>query len=324
MKQKSKTQWHRLLAKLLEELLTPVGISVFTEFPVMSSPPKTDILILGKQKSGWTSEQKARLPDGIRESRAKHILLEFKYTESVNENAVRQTLCYDNFYKRSQKMKDHEVQTFLVSSKTPGKATLEQIEYFPTDQKGICRSNNYLITSIPLLCLNDLPNHTHNAFIKLFASRRKVKLSAFDTLKQQGLYSFGSQLKWVVEGLMNFWFVIKGDDMKAELTSEKVVEFGKMFEDAVISGMSPKEILSKCDKEKFEDAVISGMSPKEILSKCDKKKLLNELATELSAKEILSGYDKKKLLEELTTEERLAGLSEKEVEAYLKKLKKKR
>ncbi len=209
---------------------------------------------------------------------------------------------YDNFYKRSQKMKDHEVQTFLVSSKTPIKATLGQIEYFPTDQKGICRSNNYLITSIPLLCLNDLPNHTHNAFIKLFASRRKVKLSAFDTLKQQGLYSFGIQLKWVVEGLMNFWFVIKGDDMKAELTSEKVVEFGKMFEDAVISGMSPKEILSKCDK----------------------KELLNELATELSAKEILSGYDKEKLIEELTIEERLAGLSEKEVEAYLKKLKKKR
>ncbi len=75
-----KIKWHRLLAQLLEELLTPVGISVHPEVPVMSEPPKTDILLLTKENKGkWTPEQMARLPDGIREKKADHILLEFKY-----------------------------------------------------------------------------------------------------------------------------------------------------------------------------------------------------------------------------------------------------
>jgi hypothetical protein len=51
-KPKSKTRWHRLLGRLLEELLAPLGISVFTEFPLMSEPPKTDILLLRKKKAG--------------------------------------------------------------------------------------------------------------------------------------------------------------------------------------------------------------------------------------------------------------------------------
>ncbi|MCP4109524.1 MAG: hypothetical protein GY749_29055 [Desulfobacteraceae bacterium] len=88
-KSKTKTRWHRLFAKVLEELLVPLGISVFTEFPVMSAPPKTDILLLRKEKSGWSSKQMAHLPGGVRDSKAKHIILEFKYTESVNRNAPR-------------------------------------------------------------------------------------------------------------------------------------------------------------------------------------------------------------------------------------------
>ncbi|QTA90974.1 hypothetical protein [Desulfonema magnum] len=97
MEKQPKTRWHCLLGKLLEELLVPVGISVYTEFSVMSEPPKTDILLLRRETSGWSPEQAERLPDGIRDSRAEHILLEFKYTESVNDNALRQTLCYDFF-----------------------------------------------------------------------------------------------------------------------------------------------------------------------------------------------------------------------------------
>ncbi len=47
-----KTDWHRLLARLLEELLTPVGITVNPEVPVMSEPPKVDILLLIKKNEG--------------------------------------------------------------------------------------------------------------------------------------------------------------------------------------------------------------------------------------------------------------------------------
>ncbi len=83
----SKTQWHALLGRLLETLLTPVGIDVSTNVAVMSSPPEADILLLRRHRAHWSAEQMARLPDGIRNSAASHVLIEFKYTESQNNPA---------------------------------------------------------------------------------------------------------------------------------------------------------------------------------------------------------------------------------------------
>lgn len=77
------TRWHQLLGKEFELLLTQVDIIVYTEIQVMSEPPKADILLLQRERKAWTVAQKALLPDGIRDSRARHILLEFKYTESL-------------------------------------------------------------------------------------------------------------------------------------------------------------------------------------------------------------------------------------------------
>ena len=50
-----KTRWHRLLGKLLEELLTPVGIDVSTELQVMTDPPETDILLLRRENAKWSA-----------------------------------------------------------------------------------------------------------------------------------------------------------------------------------------------------------------------------------------------------------------------------
>ena len=49
-KKKTRTRWHRLLGKLLEETLAPVGVTVQTEFPIMSNPPQADILLLRREK----------------------------------------------------------------------------------------------------------------------------------------------------------------------------------------------------------------------------------------------------------------------------------
>lgn len=117
--EQAKTRWHRLLGRLLKELLAPTGITVLTDIPVMSQPPEADVLLLRREHKRWTKEQKERLPDGIRDSLAKHVLLEFKYSESINKKVFRQTICYDYLYPSGQKMEDNEVQTFIISSKTP-------------------------------------------------------------------------------------------------------------------------------------------------------------------------------------------------------------
>ncbi|MCP4109525.1 MAG: hypothetical protein GY749_29060 [Desulfobacteraceae bacterium] len=114
--------------------------------------------------------------------------------------------------------------------------------------------------SIPLLSLNELSDEPHNAFFKFFAGRRKVKQSAFESVKQQGFSSFSRQFRWIVEALLHFWFGLKGDDMDIELTPEKLVELGKMLEGALIPSLSVEERLAGLETEE----ILSALSVKEI------------------------------------------------------------
>ena len=95
--QSPQTDWHLSFGEALEWDLIPVGVSISPEAPVMIKSPQADILILRQPETAWTFEQLERLPDGIRQSTARHILLEFKYTQSISNDAVVQTLAYDLF-----------------------------------------------------------------------------------------------------------------------------------------------------------------------------------------------------------------------------------
>ncbi len=83
-----KTRWHHLLAGVLREWLTPVGIEVRADVRIGSEPPVADILLLKRAGESSRQAQRMRLADGLRDSRATQLLLGFKYTESVNEDAV--------------------------------------------------------------------------------------------------------------------------------------------------------------------------------------------------------------------------------------------
>ena len=265
----SKTRWHRLLGKLFEELLTPVGIKVYTEFPVMTDSPKADILLLRRETAQWTHEQMKRLPDGIRDSRADHILIEFKYTESVGLQAFRQAVGYDHFYKQSKKLTDRRVHTFLVSAKTTVKPTLAKFGYSPTAKGGVYQSRYPLLEAVPLLTLNELSKEPHNAYIKCFASRMQEKRAAFKILEGQNDGSFSSQLLWFLQGLLKHWFSKGGAMMQQELTPEQVIEDGKIFGEFCLSNLSVEERLKglkpeDCFKFFKPEERLKGLSIKEI------------------------------------------------------------
>ncbi len=289
----SKTRWHRLLGALLEELLTPVGISVFSDFPVMSEPPEGDILLLRNERKTWTEEQKARLPDGIRDSRAGHILIEFKYTESVTDQAFRQILAYDYFYRRSRKLGQDEIQSFLISAKMPRKDILRRFGYMRDHHPGVYRSRHSLTERIMLLCLNELSDKEHNAWIKCFATRKKEKQSAFGRIKQKGFSALTERMGRLISGLLNIWFKKGTDIMKLELTPEAVEELGKEWKDVIISSLSLEERLA-------------GLRPEERLAG-------------LRPEERLAGLRPEEFFSLFKPEERLAGLSPEEIDACLKK-----
>ncbi|EDN70526.1 hypothetical protein BGP_3793 [Beggiatoa sp. PS] len=256
------TKWHELLGTLLKYLLSPVGILVSTEFSVMSKSPEVDILLLRRLVPQWTAEQLALLPDGIRDSQASDILLEFKYTESFNENALQQALCYDLFYKQHNQLKNEDVQTFLLMAKKTQQETLTRFGYEGTSLQGVYRSHFELARKVVLLSLNELSDEPHNAFIKCFASHKKEKQNAFNTLKRMGLSSFTINLQRFIAGLKSFWFFLKGDNMKIELTPEMVMEMGKEWGDVYLSGMPAEEVLCHFEPQQR----LAGLTPAERLA----------------------------------------------------------
>ena len=92
------TPWTGLLARLLDLVLSPVGVKVEANLPLGKEPPRLDILLLRREGPTWSEAQRLRLADGLRDTDAAHLLLEFKYTESLNVTAWQQILGYDRLY----------------------------------------------------------------------------------------------------------------------------------------------------------------------------------------------------------------------------------
>ena len=304
---KPKTRWHHLLGKMFEELLTPVGIEVYTDFPVMADRPKADILLLRKETPEWTPEQLERLPDGIRDTKADHILIEFKYSESVGLSAFQQAVGYDYFYRDSKDLTTRQVKTFLLNSKTTKKDTLDRFSYSPTDESGVHRSGNPMLEAVPLLTLNDLSKEPHNAYVKCFASRMQEKRAAFRILKGRNISPLSMRLLRLLQGLWKLWFSKGGDFMKQELTPEDVMEMGKMWGDAYLSSLSPEDLVKAVGTEDLVRAVGT-----------------EDLVRAVGTEDFVRAVGTKNIVKAIGSEEILKGMSVKEIEAYLRKRKKKR
>jgi hypothetical protein len=246
--------WHKYLGTVLEEWLTDVKITVQTDFVIGSEPPRGDILLLRNQHSRWNKKQRERLPDGICDSNASHILLEFKYSESINRDAFLQTLGYDNQYRKVQRLKEHQLQSFILSSKTTQHQLLQDYGYELTDQAGIYESDNILLRSIPLISINELPDTLGNIPLKFFASKQSERRKSFKAFKEGELKTISPKLEWLLHGLRKI-FTLKGEQMPEaeELSVEKVVGMGKEWVDQVVSTLPLKELLKHHKPEEIKD-----------------------------------------------------------------------
>ena len=294
---KQQTSWHRLLARLLELVLSPLDIEVHPDVSVMTDPPEADILLLRRETPRWTADQRAHLPDGIRDSDASHILIEFKCTQSFNEEALQQALGYDFFYKQAKKLLRQKLQTVLVSARKPRSDTLTFLGYQPTEYPGVYRSQNPVTRNVLLLSLNELSNADHNGLIKVFASRKTVKKQAFEKLKELGFVSIANELKWFINGLMQLWFdTATGEEkMPMEYTPEEVTELGKQLGDMLLMNLTVDDVFARFDPE--------------------------ELLSHFKPVDRLAGLEPKEVLPHFKPVDRLAGLEPEVIEDYLKQLK---
>ncbi len=308
-----KTLWHQLFAKLLELLLTPVGIVVQTEFPVLIEPPRGDVLLLRRTGDHWTEEQRRYLPSGIHESDASHILIEFKATESLTADNVRRAASYDDFYRASQNLQKQEVLTVIISSRKPRTKTLEQFQFTATMHTGVYQCENILAQRIRLLSLNELDNTQKNALVMFFASQRKNRERALDTLRDMGFKTIPQPILTLLTDLWQRQQNREVDDMQKQLTYEQIRAEGQAFLDLVLAALPPDEFVKR-----FKPAEIIQMyGSTAMLRQFEPEEVLKQFEPE----ERLAGLEPEEVLQQFEPEERLAGLEPEVIEAYLRKLK---
>jgi hypothetical protein len=264
--QNTLNSWHQAFAEILRELFVPLNLAVFPELPVIGKPPQVDIMFFQRDQAVWTTEQLERLPDGIRQCKATYILLEFKYTESVNEDAFIQARTYDYLYKRHQKLTDKEVQTFIVSAKKPRQNTREKWGYEKAVCQGVYKSDNECLKEIPLISLNELACERHNAYFKLFSSHKVERENAFKLLESEGLPSMPEPLESLLAGLR----LLKGEQDMREITPKEVQEFGRKMGKRYLSRLSPEEIAGIPLEKRLTGIPLEkrlvGATPSEVLS----------------------------------------------------------
>ncbi len=287
----------------------------------MSEPPKADILLLRRMRRAWTAAQKARLPDGVRDSKARHLLLEFKYTESLTLEAVLQAASYDYLYRKAQGLTPADVQTFVLCAKTPRAERLAELGYVNTEQAGVYRSENVYVRTIPLLVLNELADTPHNAFVKCFASHKEAKAAAFATVTKHHLNKIPSLLYIFLIGLRHLWSMSEGEEtMKEKVTPERVMELGEEWSKLLIRHMNATERLVGLSPEER----LAGLSPEERLAGISPEERLAGISPEerlagISPEERLAGISPEDVLAQYKPEEVLTRLPIEEIEAWLAK-----
>ena len=260
-KKRPNTRWHTLFGVLLDSVLTPVGVDVLIDLPVMKTPPEADIVLLRRDSPAWTPEQQAVLPDGIRDNRAGHVILEFKYTQSLTEQALRQAVGYDYFYRASQGLAVHDVHTVVVSAKTPYRGTLRRFGYTTIVKPGVYQSTAPLLGRILVLVSNQLEDTVYNAPVKCFASRKAEQRRAFALLQQYRGKRFSQRFWWLLNGLVGYFFVKRREDaMQIDLTPEYITELGKIWGDAFLAHIPLEQRLAGLKPEER----LAGLKPEEI------------------------------------------------------------
>jgi len=282
----ARTPWHRILAKLLELLLTPLGITVQTELPVMSEPPKVDILLVRRSGKRWTEQQLRLLCDGLRHTLAATLIIEFKFSESLTVEALRQALGYDYFYRMAQRLAESEVATFVMVARTPRSEVLEGLGYEVGETPGVYRTHQPVLARVQIIVLNQLRPEAHNFFVQQFASQRRVRRAAFDELQQMGEEQLSDAVMELVFGLRGKFEVQEGEMGKVKehreeevITPESLMKLGREIRKMVVATMKPEERLAVIAAMKPEDR-LAGLAPEDRLAGLAPKERLAGLTPE--------------------------------------------
>lgn len=243
---------HQAFAETLETLLEPLGIEVQAEVEVSKQPLKVDIILIRRTGAIWTPQQLEVLCDGIRESSASHILVEFKNTESFDRKAVKGIITYEHSFQTTKELPDEDIQCFIVVAHAPQQATREKFRYTIRVTPGVYHSTCCLLADTPLIVLSELRTTTNNMFFKVFAHNRRAKLEAVQQIysNDHTILTNNDNVRNVIFGLMPLWDNTE-EYSAMRITKEFLMEQGKAVQRRLAGELLGTEILDMIQDQEF-------------------------------------------------------------------------
>ena len=145
----------------------------------------------------------------------------------------------------------------MISSKTPRKKTLEDYGYLPGKESGVYYSNQRILSTFPLISLNELSNQPHNSLIKCFASKKKEYKRAFNLLSEQETIIYSAETHEYFLELLRSFLKIQGGEMDAAIKEAR--EMGRKLDEFIFSHMRPEDrMLGLTPRER-----VAGLRPEE-------------------------------------------------------------
>ncbi|MBF0294499.1 MAG: DUF4351 domain-containing protein [Magnetococcales bacterium] len=244
----TKTCWHCLVGATLKALLEPTGIEVRTEVPLLSFPPKADIILIQRREGGRTELQNMLMADGLRDLNVDRILAEIKITESMNEAALIQASLYDAWYRICENLEKHQLRTVIISAATARKPFLQRFAFKPVGPNGVYESTPLWGEPVRIIFLNELENSPRNAPLKFFSSRKEERKKAFAVVNEVGLIRISTPFHYIMSGLRS---TVMRHSLRhldnAGITPDSVMRMGRRMFEATLDLM-PEEELSAFPK----------------------------------------------------------------------------
>ena len=183
------------------------------------------------------------LADGLRDLGADHILAELKITESLNEGVLSQLAVYDHLYLNTEKLERRQLQSVLISSKTPERKFLERFAFEPVGSVGVYESKPTWGGVLRLILLNELADAPQNAPLKCFASRQEERKKGFETIKHAGLFRLSDAFSRIIIGLWRLQMKGSLNSPAMEgVTPEQVAQLGREWLEFAVD-VTPEEEL---------------------------------------------------------------------------------
>ncbi|KPA18476.1 hypothetical protein MHK_001298 [Candidatus Magnetomorum sp. HK-1] len=307
---------HTLFGSMMKEALIPLNLEVESNYEVGKGPPKLDVLIIRRTGDSWTDEQLDFLPDGIRQKKCRYVILELKYTESINQIAIFQTLGYFGSYLKIKGISIDDACTFLVSAKTPNNKTLSKLNFEKKQIKGVYEPKVDILKPLSLITLNDLSDKNYNLWIKLFSSKKKQKLSVLQKILSLDLKKISQELIVILFKIMNFWNKtgeVSMQTIKKEINSEFLNGIDEDLVNFFLSFTKPELVARQLKPEER----LMGLKPEDVIPRFKPEDRLMGLKPE----DRLMGLKPEDRLMGLKPEDRLNGIDIETIEKYLERKK---